>query len=65
MTEDGKEKVAHHNSRGQTPDVPSFSEQSILHCRTLQDLFIRLLLPRVEDIDDFPNTETDIERQTK
>ena len=52
-----------HNTRvhathiGDTPEVPVSGEEGTLHFRALQDLFfIKLLLSRVGDITDFPNT---------
>ena len=47
---------------GDTPEVPSSSEQWTLHSRALYDLFfIRPLLSNVGYVVDFPNIEIHIE----
>jgi len=43
---------------GDTPE----GEQGTLHCRALQDFFIRSLLSRAEDVADFPNTQKQTQR---
>ena len=40
---------------GDTPEAPGSGEQKTLHCRTLEDLFIKPFLPKA-DVADFPDT---------
>lgn len=47
---------AHRTHIGDAPEVPGSGAQGTLHCSTLQDLFIRPLSSKAEDIADFPNT---------
>ena len=62
-----------HNNRvhathtGDIPEAQGSGEQGTLHCRALQDFFIKPLLSRVGDTANFPNTqkETQIARQNE
>ena len=43
--------------------MPGSGEEGTLHCRAIQDhFFIRPLLARAGDIDDFPNTQKQLQR---
>ena len=48
--------VGHKRRIWDIPEVSDSGEQRILHCWVLQDLFIKSLLSRAEDIADFLNT---------
>jgi len=47
---------------GNTPEVSGSAEQGMLHCRALQDLFIKAIPSRTGDVPDSPNIQKQAQR---